>query len=111
MHRTLEPEPCEQPGTFQRVPDQQGNLAAAITTLGLGPTQGDDVRRNARLRDLPTAPAERVYTGVLYDALGLTTLDAQIARVKRELATLAAARQDGRADCRAAGRDNNRAAG
>jgi uncharacterized protein len=49
---------------------------AAIATLGLGPTQADDVRRNARLRDLAAAPAERVYTGVLYDALGLTTLDA-----------------------------------
>ena len=48
---------------------------AAIATLGLGPTQADDVRRNARLRDLPAAPAERVYAGVLYDALGLTTLD------------------------------------
>jgi cytoplasmic iron level regulating protein YaaA (DUF328/UPF0246 family) len=48
----------------------------ARSVLGLGPTQADDVRRNARLRDLAAAPAERVYTGVLYDALGLTTLDA-----------------------------------
>jgi uncharacterized protein len=53
----------------------RGRQEAAIATLGLGPTQADDVRRNARLHDLPTAPAERVYTGVLYDALGLTTLD------------------------------------
>src|SRR5262249_8049575 len=29
-----------------------------------------------RLHGLPSAPAERIYTGVLYDALGLTTLDA-----------------------------------
>jgi cytoplasmic iron level regulating protein YaaA (DUF328/UPF0246 family) len=53
----------------------RGPEEAAIAVLGLGPTQADDVRRNARLRDLPTAPAERVYTGVLYDALGLTTMD------------------------------------
>jgi cytoplasmic iron level regulating protein YaaA (DUF328/UPF0246 family) len=58
----------------------RGPEEAAITTLGLGPTQADDVRRNARLRELPTAPAERVYTGVLYDALGLSTLDASAHR-------------------------------
>ena len=60
---------------------------AAIATLGLGPTQADDVRRNARLRELPTAAAERVYTGVLYDALGLTDLDASAHR--RALARVA----------------------
>ena len=48
-----------------------GDLDVAMTTLGVGPTQADDVRRNARLRELPTAPAERIYAGVLYDALGL----------------------------------------
>src|SRR3954469_24260078 len=58
----------------------RGPEDAAIATLGLGPTQADDVRRNARLRDLPAAPAERVYTGVLYDALGLTSLDASAHR-------------------------------
>jgi len=58
----------------------RGPEEVAIATLGLGPTQADDVRRNARLRDLPTAPAERVYTGVLYDALGLTSLDASAHR-------------------------------
>jgi uncharacterized protein len=54
----------------------RGPEQVSITTLGLGPGQAVDVRRNARLRDLPSAPAERIYTGVLYDALGLTTLDA-----------------------------------
>src|SRR4051794_38123611 len=58
----------------------RGPQDVAIATLGLGPTQADDVRRNARLRDLPTAPAERVYSGVLYDALGLTSLDASAHR-------------------------------
>ncbi len=57
-----------------------GDLDRAVATLGLGPTQADEVRRNARLRELPTAAAERVYTGVLYDALGLTGLDASAHR-------------------------------
>ena len=46
----------------------------AATTLGLSPGQADLVRRNAGLRDAPTARADRVYTGVLYDALGFGTL-------------------------------------
>jgi uncharacterized protein len=65
----------------------QGDPDSAVATLGLGPNQADDVRRNARLRVLPTAPAERIYTGVLYDALGLSTLDASVHR--RALARLA----------------------
>ena len=52
-----------------------GPEESAIRTLGLGPGQVDEMRRNARLGELPTAAAERIYTGVLYDALGLTTLD------------------------------------
>ncbi|WP_151081896.1 YaaA family protein [Nocardioides cynanchi] len=64
-----------------------GDLDLAVATLGVGPTQADEVRRNARLRELPTAPAERIYTGVLYDALGLATLDA--AAHRRALARLA----------------------
>jgi cytoplasmic iron level regulating protein YaaA (DUF328/UPF0246 family) len=51
------------------------DVQVAARTLGLGPTQAEEVRRNAWLRGMPTAPAERIYTGVLYDALGLTSLD------------------------------------
>jgi cytoplasmic iron level regulating protein YaaA (DUF328/UPF0246 family) len=65
----------------------EGDVATAIATLGLGPTQADDVRRNARLREVPTAAAERVYSGVLYDALGLSDLDASAHR--RALARVA----------------------
>ena len=65
----------------------RGPEDVAMATLGLGPTQADDVRRNARLRELPAAPAEKVYTGVLYDALGLTTLGP--AAHRRALARLA----------------------
>ena len=46
----------------------------AAGVLGLGPGQLDLVRRNAGLRAAPTARADRVYTGVLYDALGFDTL-------------------------------------
>jgi len=47
----------------------------AAATLGLGPTQAEQVRRNAGLPAAPTACADRIYTGVLYDALDLTSLD------------------------------------
>lgn len=59
----------------------------ALQVLGLSPAQIEDVRRNRRLAELPSAPAERVYTGVLYEALGLTTLDASAHR--RALARVA----------------------
>jgi cytoplasmic iron level regulating protein YaaA (DUF328/UPF0246 family) len=49
--------------------------ARAAVVLGLGPTQTDDVRRNAELRSAPTARADAIYTGVLYDALDLGSLD------------------------------------
>jgi cytoplasmic iron level regulating protein YaaA (DUF328/UPF0246 family) len=65
----------------------RGPEDVAVATLGLGPTQADDVRRNARLREVPAAPAEKIYSGVLYDALGLTTLGP--AAHRRALARLA----------------------
>jgi cytoplasmic iron level regulating protein YaaA (DUF328/UPF0246 family) len=48
--------------------------ATAASVLGVGSTQQDLVERNAGLRDAPTARADRVYTGVLYDALEAGTL-------------------------------------
>ena len=42
--------------------------------LGLGGTQGDLVDLDRRLRTAATARADRVYTGVLYDALDLASL-------------------------------------
>jgi cytoplasmic iron level regulating protein YaaA (DUF328/UPF0246 family) len=65
----------------------RGPEAVAVRTLGLSAGQAGEVRRNARLPDLPTAPAERVYTGVLYEALGLTTLGGRAHR--RALARVA----------------------
>jgi cytoplasmic iron level regulating protein YaaA (DUF328/UPF0246 family) len=51
-----------------------GDPEVAARTLGVGPTQAELVRLNARLRDAPTARADRVYAGVLYDALAAATL-------------------------------------
>ena len=65
----------------------RGPEEGAIRVLGLSPGQAVDVRRNAVLEDLPSAPAEKVYSGVLYEALGLTTLDASAHR--RALARVA----------------------
>jgi cytoplasmic iron level regulating protein YaaA (DUF328/UPF0246 family) len=52
----------------------------AATALGLGPTQAADVERNAMLPHAPAAPAREVYSGVLYDALGLRSLRGGTAR-------------------------------
>jgi cytoplasmic iron level regulating protein YaaA (DUF328/UPF0246 family) len=51
-----------------------GDADRAARTLGVGPTQADLVQLNARLREAPTARADRVYAGVLYDALAAATL-------------------------------------
>jgi uncharacterized protein len=48
----------------------------AVTVLGLSPGQADEARRNVGLRSAPAAPAGKVYTGVLYEALDLASLPA-----------------------------------
>ena len=54
--------------------------AGTAAALGLGPGQADLVTRNAALATAPTARADRVYSGVLYDALDLGSLDAAARR-------------------------------
>jgi len=49
-------------------------VAAAAKTLGIGHTQWDQVDLNAELLTAPTLRADRLYTGVLYDALNLADL-------------------------------------
>ena len=50
--------------------------AAAAKVLGLGPTQADEVQRNASLSTTaPSSRADQIYTGVLYEALDLASLD------------------------------------
>jgi uncharacterized protein len=51
------------------------SVAAAMAVLGLHPGQREEIQRNATLRTAPTLPAGQVYTGVLYDALDLPSLD------------------------------------
>lgn len=78
--RPLDPGSLSAPGlaaTRERVIDALIGLATrpdAAAVLGLGATQADLVALNARLRTAPTARADAVYTGVLYDALGFDTL-------------------------------------
>lgn len=51
-----------------------------MRTLGLGPTQSDAISVNASLPTASTAPAIAVYSGVLYDALDFSSLDAAARR-------------------------------
>jgi uncharacterized protein len=52
----------------------RGDEAAAAGVLGVPKTQPELVALNARLCSAPTARADAIYTGVLYDALGARTL-------------------------------------
>ncbi|NHA70249.1 YaaA family protein [Phycicoccus flavus] len=55
-----------------------GSEAAAV--LGVPESLRGEVARNLRLEQLPATPAAQVYTGVLYDALDLASLDAAARR-------------------------------
>lgn len=59
---------------------EASHRADAPTVLGVSAGLIAEVARNTRLRTAPTAPAGAVYSGVLYDALGLDTLDAPARR-------------------------------
>jgi cytoplasmic iron level regulating protein YaaA (DUF328/UPF0246 family) len=48
----------------------------ALRVLGLGPNGHEQVARNATLTAQPCAPAEAIYSGVLFGALDLTSLPA-----------------------------------
>jgi len=61
-----------------------GDPGRAAEVLGVGHTQHELVALNAALPSAPTARADRVYTGVLYDALGFESLSAA---AKRRAAT------------------------
>lgn len=51
-----------------------GDEDEAAGRLHLGPRSRGALQDNLRLRTAPAAPAAQVYTGVLFDRLGLTTL-------------------------------------
>jgi cytoplasmic iron level regulating protein YaaA (DUF328/UPF0246 family) len=50
-------------------------LASSMSALKLGPTQRFEIDRNRAISLSPLMPAIERYTGVLYDALGVETLD------------------------------------
>lgn len=52
------------------------SVAASTTALGLGPTQRFEIDRNRAIGTSPTMPAIERYTGVLYDAIDVASLDA-----------------------------------
>lgn len=53
---------------------------AAPEVLGVSPNLGDEIARNLELTTAPSLPARDLYTGVLYDALDLPSLDAAASR-------------------------------
>ncbi|MET8180757.1 peroxide stress protein YaaA [Streptomyces sp. NPDC005336] len=63
-----------------------GDEAKAAEVLGLSEGLRGEIAKNAALREAGTRPAGEIYTGVLYDALGLVTLpDAARRRAARSL--------------------------
>jgi uncharacterized protein len=50
------------------------SVAESLQTLGLTAGQQSEIARNAGLATAPAAPAARVYSGVLYEALDVGTL-------------------------------------
>ncbi|TDC20708.1 peroxide stress protein YaaA [Streptomyces sp. 8K308] len=60
-----------------------GDEVKAREVLGLSERQGAEVARNAALRSAPARPAGELYTGVLYDALDLGSLDTAARRRAR----------------------------
>ncbi len=58
----------------------RADAALARQALRLPPGLADEVTRNAGLPEAATAPAGRIYTGVLYEALGLDSLSTSAKR-------------------------------
>src|SRR6185436_14262696 len=48
-----------------------GTSPRALKYLDIGPGLAGEAARNATLREAPAAPARELYTGVLYEHLGL----------------------------------------
>jgi uncharacterized protein len=71
--------------SFPELTDTRREVAAALAkvsahqdaaaTLGVSPNLSAEIARNLVLDSAPSLPAARVYTGVLYDALGLASLE------------------------------------
>lgn len=69
------------------VVDLASDVEASRGALGLSARQDDEIARNAELWTSPTMPAITRYTGVLYDALDVTSLrGASAGRARERLA-------------------------
>lgn len=67
------------------------DVPESLRLLGLSQRQSAEVRRNQELWDSPTAPALERYTGVLYDALDVTSLSgSERERADQRLAVVSA---------------------
>lgn len=66
--------------TRRQIAEELSALAAdvprSLQVLGISERQSEEVRRNDELWDSPTSPALERYTGVLYDALDVGSLEA-----------------------------------
>ncbi|MDO9410334.1 YaaA family protein [Patulibacter sp.] len=62
----------------------RGDEERALAELHLGPRSREDLQANRVLRTAPAAPAAEVYTGVLFDRLGLGSLPAAARRRAEE---------------------------
>ncbi|WP_187414964.1 YaaA family protein [Nonomuraea sp. PA05] len=60
----------------------------ALDVLGLTPGLAGELAKNAALKSAPTLPAAALYTGVLYDNLGLETLDEESRKRAEESALI-----------------------
>jgi cytoplasmic iron level regulating protein YaaA (DUF328/UPF0246 family) len=88
----LKPESLSLPGLAEAraaVLDELVELCVADGTkaqqvLGLSEGLRSEIAKNVELRTAGTRPAGELYTGVLYDALGLGTLDASARRRARQ---------------------------
>jgi cytoplasmic iron level regulating protein YaaA (DUF328/UPF0246 family) len=87
--------------SFPRLTSVRGQVSRALVrlagtrraaeVLGLGPTQADAIDTDARLFEVPCAPAGEVYTGVLFGELDLGSLDATAtARAQEQVAVASA---------------------
>lgn len=65
------------------------DLQRAVDVLGVGRTLADEVARNADLTSTHSARADRVYTGVLYEALDLPSLEGAARRRATNWVTIA----------------------
>lgn len=73
--------------TRDAVLDALGPVSAgpdAATALGVSPNLTEELARNTRVRNAAALPVSQLYTGVLYDALDLASLDtAALRRARR----------------------------